>query len=79
MWPFRRSAGRSRGSSAALSAGAAGAYTTIRQLIDITCALDGVLIEPDLSCNNSGATYRYAQKSGAVMSYGLLRDVRPLA
>ncbi|MEA3086162.1 MAG: hypothetical protein QOC89_3859 [Paraburkholderia sp.] len=46
--------------------------TTIRQLIDITCALEGVLLEPDLTCNHSGAMYRYAQKSGAVMFTGLL-------
>lgn len=46
--------------------------TTIRQLIDITCALEGILLEPDLTCNNSGAMYRYAQKSGAVMFTGLL-------
>jgi DNA-binding transcriptional LysR family regulator len=46
--------------------------TTIRQLIDITCALEGVLLEPELTCNNSGATYRYALKSGAIMFTGLL-------
>ncbi|MEZ0604523.1 LysR family transcriptional regulator [Paraburkholderia sp. IW21] len=46
--------------------------TTIRQLIDITCALEGVLLEPDLTSNNSGAMYRYAQKSGAIMFTGLL-------
>jgi DNA-binding transcriptional LysR family regulator len=46
--------------------------TTIRQLIDITCALEGVLLEPELTCNNSGAMYRYAQKSGAIMFTGLL-------
>jgi DNA-binding transcriptional LysR family regulator len=46
--------------------------TTIRQLIDITCALEGILLEPDLTCNNSGAMYRYAQKSGAIMFTGLL-------
>ncbi|WGS48326.1 LysR family transcriptional regulator [Paraburkholderia sp. D15] len=46
--------------------------TTIRQLIDITCALEGILLDPDLTCNNSGAMYRYAQKSGAVMFTGLL-------
>ncbi|SIT37948.1 Transcriptional regulator, LysR family [Paraburkholderia ribeironis] len=46
--------------------------TTIRQLIDITCALEGILLEPDLTCNNSGAMYRYAQKSGAAMFTGLL-------
>ncbi|MGF6936870.1 DNA-binding transcriptional LysR family regulator [Paraburkholderia sp. UCT70] len=46
--------------------------TTIRQLIDITCALEGILLEPDLICNNSGASYRYAQRSGAIMFTGLL-------
>jgi DNA-binding transcriptional LysR family regulator len=46
--------------------------TTIRQLIDITCALEGILLEPELTCNNSGAMYRYAQKSGAIMFTGLL-------
>jgi DNA-binding transcriptional LysR family regulator len=46
--------------------------TTIRQLIDITCALDGILLEPELTCNNSGAMYRYVQKSGAIMFTGLL-------
>jgi DNA-binding transcriptional LysR family regulator len=46
--------------------------TTIRQLIDITCALEGLLLEPDLTSNNSGAMYRYAQKSGAIMFTGLL-------
>ncbi|NVH71278.1 LysR family transcriptional regulator [Paraburkholderia sp. JPY432] len=46
--------------------------TTLRQLIDITCALEGILLEPDLICNNSGASYRYAQKSGAIMFTGLL-------
>ncbi|HEX3378731.1 MAG TPA: LysR family transcriptional regulator [Paraburkholderia sp.] len=48
------------------------AGTTIRQLIDITCALEGILLEPDLTCNHSGAIYRYAQKSGAIMFTGLL-------
>ncbi|WP_144143266.1 LysR family transcriptional regulator [Paraburkholderia sp. BCC1884] len=46
--------------------------TTIRQLIDITCALEGILLEPDLTCDNSAAMYRYAQKSGAIMFTGLL-------
>jgi DNA-binding transcriptional LysR family regulator len=46
--------------------------TTIRQLIDITCALEGIMLEPELTCNNSGAMYRYAQKSGAIMFTGLL-------
>jgi DNA-binding transcriptional LysR family regulator len=46
--------------------------TTIRQLIDITCALEGLLLEPDLTSNNSGAMYRYAQKTGAIMFTGLL-------
>lgn len=46
--------------------------TTIRQLIDITCVLEGILLEPELTCNNSGAMYRYAQKSGAIMFTGLL-------
>ena len=46
--------------------------TTIRQLIDITCALEGILLEPDLTSNNSGAMYRYAQKTGAIMFTGLL-------
>jgi DNA-binding transcriptional LysR family regulator len=46
--------------------------TTIRQLIDITCALEGLLLEPDLTSNNSGAMYRYAQQSGAIMFTGLL-------
>jgi DNA-binding transcriptional LysR family regulator len=46
--------------------------TTIRQLIDITCALEGILLEPDLISNNSGSMYRYAQKSGAIMFTGLL-------
>ena len=46
--------------------------TTIRQLIDIACALEGILLEPDLICNNSGSSYRYAQKSGAIMFTGLL-------
>ncbi|WP_233801053.1 LysR family transcriptional regulator [Paraburkholderia sp. HP33-1] len=48
------------------------AGTTIRQLIDITCALEGILLEPDLICNHSGSIYRYAQKSGAIMFTGLL-------
>ncbi|KXU91058.1 LysR family transcriptional regulator [Paraburkholderia monticola] len=48
------------------------AGTTIRQLIDITCALEGIPLEPDLICNHSGAIYRYAQKSGAIMFTGLL-------
>jgi DNA-binding transcriptional LysR family regulator len=46
--------------------------TTIRQLIDITCALEGLLLEPELTSNNSGAMYRYAQKTGAIMFTGLL-------
>jgi DNA-binding transcriptional LysR family regulator len=46
--------------------------TTIRQLIDIACALEGLLLEPALTSNNSGAMYRYAQKSGAVMFTGEL-------
>ncbi|HEV3425303.1 MAG TPA: LysR family transcriptional regulator [Paraburkholderia sp.] len=48
------------------------AGTTIRQLIDITCALEGLLLEPDLTSNNSAAMYRYAQQSGAIMFTGLL-------
>lgn len=32
------------------------AGTTIRQLIDITCALEGILLEPDLICNNRGSS-----------------------
>ena len=31
-----------------------------------------MLLEPDLISNNSGAMYRYAQKSGAIMFTGLL-------
>ncbi|MGU7779938.1 LysR substrate-binding domain-containing protein [Burkholderia sp. PU8-34] len=46
--------------------------TTVRQLIDIACALDGVLLEPDLTSNNTASIYRYAQHTGAVMFAGLL-------
>jgi LysR substrate binding domain len=40
--------------------------------MDITCALEGIPLEPDLTCNHGGAIYRYAQKSGAIMFTGLL-------
>jgi DNA-binding transcriptional LysR family regulator len=46
--------------------------TTVRELIDIACALDGVLLEPDLTSNNTALMYRYAQHMGAVMFAGLL-------
>ncbi|KWB56704.1 LysR family transcriptional regulator [Burkholderia ubonensis] len=48
------------------------AGTTVRQLIDIACALDGLLLEPELTSNNTAAMYRYAQHTGAVMFAGLL-------
>ena len=46
--------------------------TTIRQSIDMTCALEGILLEPELTYNNSGAMYRYAQRSIAIMFTALL-------
>ncbi|MBU9679125.1 LysR family transcriptional regulator [Burkholderia multivorans] len=48
------------------------AGTTVRQLIDIACALDGLMLEPELTSNNTAAMYRYAQRTGAVMFSGLL-------
>ncbi|MGZ2744759.1 LysR family transcriptional regulator [Burkholderia stagnalis] len=46
--------------------------TTVRQLIDIACALDGLLLEPELTSNNTAVMYRYAQHTGAVMFVGRL-------
>ncbi|WP_323118143.1 LysR family transcriptional regulator [Burkholderia alba] len=51
--------------------------TTVRQLIDIVCALDGLLLAPVLTTNDTTATYRFAQRSGAVMLAGLI-SVRDL-
>ncbi|WP_321956499.1 LysR family transcriptional regulator [Burkholderia cenocepacia] len=48
------------------------AGTTVRQLIDIACALDGLLLEPELTSNNTAAMYGYARRTGAVMFTGLL-------
>jgi DNA-binding transcriptional LysR family regulator len=48
------------------------AGTTVRQLIDIACALDGLLLEPELTANNTAVSYRYAQLTGAVMFTGAL-------
>ncbi|AOK04382.1 LysR family transcriptional regulator [Burkholderia sp. AU19243] len=48
------------------------AGTTVRQLIDIACVLDGLMLEPELTSNNTAVMYRYAQRTGAVMFTGLL-------